>query len=91
MFGRKEVNLSSLVARVAALERRLAEQDQIIAQLGGDSSTPLSLQRPQSGLHPDVVALLQQGKKIAAIKRHRELTGAGLKEAKETVEASRFY
>ena len=31
--------------------------------------------------------LLQQGKKIEAIQRYRELTGAGLKEAKDAVEA----
>ncbi|MEU4342731.1 ribosomal protein L7/L12 [Nocardia sp. NPDC023852] len=31
-------------------------------------------------------ALLAEGKKIQAIKRYRELTGSGLKEAKEAVE-----
>ena len=34
----------------------------------------------------DVVALVQQGNKIAAIKRYRELTGAGLGEAQEVIE-----
>lgn len=35
---------------------------------------------------PDVVALLAEGKKIAAIKAYRDETGVGLKEAKEPVE-----
>jgi ribosomal protein L7/L12 len=42
-------------------------------QLGGD-------------VPADVQALLTQGKKIEAIKRVRELTGWGLKEAKDYVE-----
>ena len=35
---------------------------------------------------PRLVELLQSGKKIEAIKLYRELTGAGLKEAKDAVE-----
>jgi hypothetical protein len=42
-------------------------------QLGGD-------------MPADVQALLAQGKKLEAIKRVRELTGLGLKEAKDYVE-----
>ncbi|MEU6831299.1 50S ribosomal protein L7/L12 [Nocardia beijingensis] len=34
----------------------------------------------------EIDALLAQGKKIHAIKRYRELTGCGLKEAKDAVE-----
>ncbi|MEU7765511.1 50S ribosomal protein L7/L12 [Nocardia sp. NPDC049190] len=34
----------------------------------------------------EIDALLAQGKKIQAIKRYRELTGCGLKEAKDAVE-----
>jgi hypothetical protein len=34
----------------------------------------------------DVVALARAGRKIEAIKRYRELTGVGLKEAKDAVE-----
>jgi hypothetical protein len=41
---------------------------------------------PGSGLLEEVRALADSGKKIAAIKRHRELTGDGLVEAKEAVE-----
>ncbi|MFI6048228.1 ribosomal protein L7/L12 [Nocardia sp. NPDC051321] len=34
----------------------------------------------------EIDALVADGKKIQAIKRYRELTGAGLKEAKDAVE-----
>ncbi|WP_327113653.1 ribosomal protein L7/L12 [Nocardia sp. NBC_01730] len=34
----------------------------------------------------EIDSLLAEGKKIQAIKRYRELTGSGLKEAKEAVE-----
>jgi ribosomal protein L7/L12 len=36
---------------------------------------------------PDVVSLIEQGKKIAAIKLYREKTGAGLANSKAAVEA----
>lgn len=35
---------------------------------------------------PQLIAMLQQGKVIDAIKRYRELTGAGLKDSKDAVE-----
>jgi ribosomal protein L7/L12 len=41
---------------------------------------------PQPGPDQDVLALAQAGRKIEAIKRYREITGAGLKEAKDAVE-----
>jgi ribosomal protein L7/L12 len=40
----------------------------------------------QPGPDRDVVNLARSGRKIEAIKRYRELTGAGLKEAKDAVE-----
>jgi ribosomal protein L7/L12 len=39
------------------------------------------------GLHPDVAALADAGKTIDAIKLHRSITGAGLGEAKDAIEA----
>ncbi|TFH85225.1 hypothetical protein EQG41_18090 [Billgrantia azerbaijanica] len=39
------------------------------------------------GWQGECLALLQANKKVAAIKRCREMTGRGLKEAKEAVEA----
>jgi hypothetical protein len=42
---------------------------------------------PADTLEGRVLRLVQQGQKIPAIKLYREETGAGLKEAKESVEA----
>ncbi|WP_280408724.1 ribosomal protein bL12 [Nocardia brasiliensis] len=42
--------------------------------------------RPASFSWAEIDDLLVQGKKIQAIKRYRELTGAGLKDAKDAVE-----
>jgi ribosomal protein L7/L12 len=42
---------------------------------------------PGEDLMEPVRALADRGEKIEAIKRHRELTGAGLAEAKQAVEA----
>ncbi|WP_107654768.1 ribosomal protein bL12 [Nocardia suismassiliense] len=42
--------------------------------------------RPASFSFAEIDALLADGKKIHAIKRYRELTGCGLKEAKDAVE-----
>lgn len=44
-------------------------------------------QGPGQGLADQVRALADDGKKLAAIKRHRELTGESIVEAKEAVEA----
>ncbi|MFC0545536.1 ribosomal protein L7/L12 [Kutzneria chonburiensis] len=44
------------------------------------------VQLPGPDFDQDVVNLARSGRKIEAIKRYRELTGAGLKEAKDAVE-----
>lgn len=43
--------------------------------------------RDASDIEAELLRLLTQGEKIAAIKRYREWTGAGLKDAKDAVEA----
>ena len=42
---------------------------------------------PAVGASPEVMELLRRGQKIEAIKRFREETGAGLKDAKEFIES----
>ena len=42
-----------------------------------------------AGMPPGVVELARAGKTIAAIQEYRNITGAGLKEAKEAVESIR--
>lgn len=59
---------------------------------GRDPLLPMHEARAESSIHQgawldEVRALLARGEKIAAIKRYRLATGAGLKEAKEAVEA----
>jgi len=61
--------------RMDRVERKL---DLIIKHLGIEELGPAQ--------QDSVDELLRQGKKIEAIKRYREITGAGLKDAKEAVE-----
>ncbi len=70
---------SSLDAsRLRRIERKL---DLIIEHLGIRCEEEL-----KDGLAGDVRSLADDGRKIAAIKRHRELTGSSLVEAKRAVE-----
>ena len=53
-----------------------------------DSYVPFA-EASAAGMPPAVVALARAGNMIAAIKEYRSITGAGLAEAKEAVEAMR--
>ncbi len=54
-------------------------------QFGPPANDPIVQAEREIGLD-EVRSLFQQGKKIQAIKAYRELTGVGLKEAKDAVE-----
>lgn len=62
---------------------------------GSDLGTPLPSPHSIAEMYPapdpvaehEILRLLREGKKIMAIKIHREATGLGLKESKEAVEA----
>jgi hypothetical protein len=41
---------------------------------------------PTAEVDPDIVALARSGNKIEAIRRYRQMTGVGLKEAKDYVD-----
>lgn len=60
--------------RLRRLERKV---DLILSHLGLD---------PNQGVNEKVMELVKSGDKIQAIKEYRELTGVGLKEAKDYVE-----
>jgi ribosomal protein L7/L12 len=83
-----------LVARVKRLEDRVKRLE---AFLGTGTAPYRELaSRPQVSILPDdasrdelLLEELRRGNVIGAIRRHRELTGAGLKESKEAVEAIR--
>lgn len=67
--------------RVRVLEAQVAH---LFRHLGVD---PGAVPPPSSELDPDVVQLINSGKKINAIKLYRERTGVGLKEAHDAIEA----
>ena len=41
---------------------------------------------PYTKVSPEIMALARNGSRIEAIKKYREVTGAGLKEAKEAID-----
>lgn len=68
-------------ARLRRIERQL---DYLFQHFGID---PRVVDAQPVGLPGDFYAALQAGKMINAIKIYREVTGVGLKEAKDAVEA----
>ena len=62
--------------RLRAIEAQLA----ILSEKAG-----VPYESPSAGIPPDVIELATAGKTLEAIKRYRELTGAGSKEAREVV------
>jgi ribosomal protein L7/L12 len=69
-----------LERRLERVERKL---DLLMQHLDVPQPGPTG---PDLAVDQDVVNLARAGRKIEAIKRYRELTGAGLKEAKDAVE-----
>jgi ribosomal protein L7/L12 len=72
-----------LERRLDRLERKV---DLVMQHLGVAQPGPDVGGGPDIAIDQDVVALARAGRKIEAIKRYRELTGVGLKEAKDAVE-----
>ncbi|HEX2128311.1 MAG TPA: ribosomal protein L7/L12 [Solirubrobacterales bacterium] len=83
--------------RIAELERKVSE---LYRRLGQEE--PTALGDPDTGVaepatvvageDPRLIELVQAGKELPAIKLYRELTGQGLKEAKDAVdELKRMY
>jgi ribosomal protein L7/L12 len=76
-----DAEVTSHAIRIAALERKVAE---LYAHLGLEEPAGT----PSSGdVDPRVLASIQEGNLIEAIKHQREATGAGLAEAKAAVDA----
>ncbi len=66
-----------LERRIDQLERKL---DMVIKHLGLPSPDPATP-------YGEIDELIRQGKKIHAIKLYRDLTGSGLRQAKDAIEA----
>jgi len=83
-----------LYPRIRALEAQVA---QLMAHLGlaapvgpppGWGAPGAVMAAPGAmGMPADVVELARRGDKIEAIKRYREITGVGLREAKDAIDA----
>ncbi len=88
LFGRSgDLSYDDLLNRLTELERRVAVLERAA---NSDQAAPEPQLRQQSysgpGVSPAVVRLAADGQKIQAIKRLREETGMGLKEAKDVVD-----
>lgn len=64
----------------------LAEAKDAVEALERGEALPKRPKSEDSSVEWDVVSLLEQGRKIEAVKVYRERTGVGLKQAKEAVE-----
>ena len=82
VVGHILTRLRDLNRRVDRISRIEAKLDAVMAH-GGVRFDPLS------DVDPSVANALAQGETILAIKRYREATGVGLKEAKDAVEELR--
>ena len=83
-----ESTVTDLQARVTALEQDIVQLTELIGQLqaGDNPAAGAVLSGGSIEADPELTDLIARNKKIAAIKRYRELTGAGLMEAKSAVE-----
>jgi ribosomal protein L7/L12 len=70
--------IANLRERVAKLERAVAFFERHLGVSFVDEDG--------GGVSPEVVGLVRAGDKIGAIKRHMELTGVGLKAAKDVID-----
>jgi len=83
------VGIALLFARLSAVERRLSRLSRLDAKVDALlRNSGIQFDEFQD-VPPDVREALQQGETILAIKRFRQATGAGLKEAKEFVDEIR--
>ena len=71
---------------VAAVNRRIEAVEWNVARLLTQAGLDWEEPPPPEGPDAEIVALVQAGNKLAAIKRYRELTGADLATAKLAVE-----
>jgi ribosomal protein L7/L12 len=87
------VMIVALVCLAVASHRPRADiQKQVRALLRIEAKLDLLLKHasikydPDGNLPPEVVDAVRSGEKILAIKRYRQATGVGLKEAKDVIE-----
>lgn len=77
-----EMQLSSYVDTIF---KRIQKIEQQLALLSGEAGIPYD--NPSASAPPEVLELVQAGDRMGAIRKYRELTGAGLNEAQALVES----
>lgn len=74
-------------AEIARLRRRVDALEAALREVCERTGVDPAIVAAQPAVDAEVLELVRTGQKIHAIKRYREVTGAGLREAKEAVEA----
>jgi ribosomal protein L7/L12 len=77
--------------RIAAIERQSAKILRLEAKLDLLLKHAGVAYNPYTTLSPDVAEALRNGQKIEAIKRYRNATGVGLKDAKDFIEEAQRH
>lgn len=78
-----EYSQQALEAHFQQTNARLAAIEAFLSVLAGRVGIPYV--NPTATVPPEVVALAQSGDRMGAMKKYRELTGAGLAEAQAVV------
>jgi len=76
-----EMQLSSYVDQIFKRLQRIEAQLALLSQKAG-----VPFEDPAAGAPPEVLELVRAGDRMGAIRKYRELTGAGMQEAQELVE-----
>jgi len=88
----RDPHVGRLSEQVAGLSRQVQRLQELVEQLaarqGITPPPPGTASDPRTSVDTEVSMLVQQGRKIEAIKLVRERTGLGLGEAKDLVEGS---
>lgn len=80
MSAYNELQLSSFIDQVFERLRKIEEQLAVLSEKAG-----VPYEAPSKSAPEAVVEMVQQGDRIGAIRKYRELTGCGMDEAKEVV------
>jgi ribosomal protein L7/L12 len=72
---------------LSAINRRLDRIEEHLVLLADTVHVPYATYAQSLNIPDDVVALAREGKRLEAMKRYRELTGANIRQAEEILAA----
>ncbi|HET9197711.1 MAG TPA: hypothetical protein VFN92_05575 [Solirubrobacterales bacterium] len=75
-----EAQLSSFVDQVFARLRKIEEQVAVLSEKAG-----VPYEAPSKSVPAEVARLVEEGDRLGALRKYRELSGCGAEEAKEVV------